>query len=116
IDTWDYQWTFACWAQHGLTCLPAKNLVSNIGFGDDATHTFDAGSWMSAAKTENLDFPIRHPPFVVRNVDADAYEDKHCGIAGPKHPIVRAWNFAVLIARRRIGVREAVRKIVTKAA
>ena len=39
IDTWDYQWTFACWIQSGLTVLPNVNLVSNIGFNEQATHT-----------------------------------------------------------------------------
>jgi hypothetical protein len=38
-DIWDAQWLFACWSHGGLAALPAVNLVSNIGFGDDATHT-----------------------------------------------------------------------------
>jgi hypothetical protein len=39
FDTWDYQWILACWRQHGLAAIPARNLISNIGFGDGATHT-----------------------------------------------------------------------------
>ena len=39
VDTWDFQWVFACWIQSGLSVLPAVNLVSNIGFGDSGTHT-----------------------------------------------------------------------------
>lgn len=30
IDTWDYQWVFACWIQNGLIILPNVNLVSNM--------------------------------------------------------------------------------------
>lgn len=33
VDTWDYQWTYACWSQSGLSVNPNTNLVSNIGFG-----------------------------------------------------------------------------------
>jgi len=39
IDTWDYQWTFTLWNKKQLTILPNINLITNIGFGEDATHT-----------------------------------------------------------------------------
>jgi len=39
IDTWDYQWVFANWVEGRLTILPAMNLISNIGFDANATHT-----------------------------------------------------------------------------
>ncbi len=39
IDTWDYQWNFALWAQGGQAIVPVQNLVTNIGFGEGATHT-----------------------------------------------------------------------------
>lgn len=70
IDTWDYQWTFACWMQGGLTVLPTVNLVQNIGFGEDATHTTSAAS--SGPAAENLAFPLSHPPYVLRDDLADA--------------------------------------------
>jgi len=70
IDTWDYQWTFACWIQHGLTVLPNINLVSNIGFGEDATHT-TAASRIGNLPAEALSFPLKHPAFVIRDAQAD---------------------------------------------
>ena len=57
IDTWDYQWTFSCWAQNGLSILPDRNLVTNIGFGTDATHTEDYNSVMSNLRLESMVFP-----------------------------------------------------------
>jgi len=39
IDTWDYEWVFACWIQNGLSIMPNVNLVSNIGFDTCGTHT-----------------------------------------------------------------------------
>src|SRR5205823_12199605 len=39
MDTWDYAFLLACWVNGGLTAVPAVNLVSNIGFRPDATHT-----------------------------------------------------------------------------
>jgi hypothetical protein len=71
IDTWDYQWCYACWTQGGLSILPSLNLVSNIGFGPEATHTFirkpNAG-----LPTRDI-WDIKHPPFVFRNRVADDY-------------------------------------------
>jgi hypothetical protein len=39
IDTWDFQAFFSAW--HGGAChlMPARNLVSNLGYGPAATHT-----------------------------------------------------------------------------
>ena len=74
IDTWDHQWNFACWSQHGLALEPGVNLVSNLGFGrPDASHTAGDDSLPAELlKTEEL-WEIKHPPFVVRNTDADTY-------------------------------------------
>jgi len=42
IDTWDYAWVSSIWQQGGLTISPTRNLISNIGFGRNSTHT---GGW-----------------------------------------------------------------------
>ncbi len=68
---WDYQWTFACWTCSGLSILPNNNLISNIGFGTEATHTKDTGSRYSLMSVTPVKFPLNHPPFVIRDVDAD---------------------------------------------
>ncbi len=39
VDTWDYQYTLLCLAKKYLTVIPSGNLVDNIGFREDATHT-----------------------------------------------------------------------------
>ncbi len=41
VNSWALRWTLSCWLQSGLTVLPNVNLVSNIGFGTDASHTTD---------------------------------------------------------------------------
>jgi hypothetical protein len=71
IDTWDYQWQLAIWAQHGLVVLPNQNLVSNIGFTAQATHTAN-DSPLAELPTTPLDFPLQHPAWVIRDAVADA--------------------------------------------
>lgn len=39
LTCWDYQWTFTCWEKGGKSIVSSKNLVQNIGFSNDATHT-----------------------------------------------------------------------------
>jgi hypothetical protein len=72
IDTWDFSWMFNCWLQGGLTVLPQVNLVRNIGFGADATHTSDQNSPLANLSTSKLEF-WRHPSHMVRNRPADEY-------------------------------------------
>jgi len=69
---WDYQWTFACWANSGLSILPNQNLVSNIGFGSEATHTKSLQSKLASMPVSAMEFPLVHPPFVIRDTEADA--------------------------------------------
>lgn len=39
VDTWDFQMLFSCWRTGGHHVMPGRNLISNLGYGVDATHT-----------------------------------------------------------------------------
>lgn len=58
--TWDYQWALTCLANKALCVMPKSNLVSNIGFGQDATHT-QGNSWLANLPVTSMDFPLIHP-------------------------------------------------------
>jgi hypothetical protein len=60
IDTWDYQWMFASWNRDGIAIAPNVNLVTNIGFGADATHTVEENR-LANRPLEVMEFPLRHP-------------------------------------------------------
>ena len=78
VSTWDYQWLYACWSQNGLSILPNLNLVSNIGFGLDATHTSTNCS-QANLPIDNI-WEIDHPSFVARFQAADTFTfDHHYG-------------------------------------
>lgn len=62
IDSWDYQWGFARQINSGLSVVPSKNLVSNIGFGDQATNTTDRDETFADVPTQQLAFPLNEPP------------------------------------------------------
>ena len=73
INTWDFQWTFACWIQSGLTILPNVNLVSNIGFDSEGTHHKNSKNKFANMPTQKIEFSLKHPPFVIRDREADNF-------------------------------------------
>lgn len=76
IDTWDYQWTYSVWSNNGLSILPQNNLISNIGFSEEATHVKDTHSKLSKMQTFEIRSMI-HPEKVSRDYNADMYTTKH---------------------------------------
>ncbi|TCD07732.1 nucleotide-diphospho-sugar transferase [Pedobacter frigidisoli] len=73
LDAWDYQWMYWIWKNKGITVTPWLNMISNIGFGSDATHTFDERSSQSRMKQYKLN-NIFHPEEVSINIKADSIE------------------------------------------
>ncbi|SDF53713.1 hemolytic protein HlpA-like protein [Sporolituus thermophilus] len=73
VNTWDYQWVFTCWSQNSLTIIPNVNLVANIGFGAEGIHTTNCCSRVANLPTEPMNFPLRHPPFMLRDTVADDF-------------------------------------------
>lgn len=70
INTWDYQLAFINYFNHGLSVNPNVNLISNIGFRADATHTPDPNSIFSKRPLEEIK-EIRHPKYFLPEKDAD---------------------------------------------
>lgn len=73
IDTWDYQWIWAVMRSKGLCITPYVNMISNVGFGADATHTFNADWAMKDRALEEMKFPMRHPVSLRRNATVERY-------------------------------------------
>jgi hypothetical protein len=59
-NTWDYQWLYTNLKNHSLTIVPGVNLVANIGFGQDATHTAAQDDRLMLPASSVV-FPLRHP-------------------------------------------------------
>lgn len=108
-DVWDYQWNCSVWAQNGLVILPSVNLVSNIGFGSDATHTQGQSAYMNLPVSSIG--KLLHPPFIVRNRIADAYTfEQNFGGAQLKHADTTKERLKVMVRPLLLPVR-VVRKV-----
>ncbi|GAB3811546.1 nucleotide-diphospho-sugar transferase [Pontibacter rugosus] len=76
-DVWDYQWEFTVYSNSGLCIIPEVNLVRNIGFGADATHTFSTHDKKALVQEQEIDLPLRHPRFVLRDLESDRKNFNH---------------------------------------
>lgn len=73
INTWDYQYLFLNQVNNRLSIIPNYNMISNIGFNSDGTHTFNSDSPMSNVAFEALPKEIIHPVYFYPNYIADNY-------------------------------------------
>lgn len=76
IDTWDYQWLFANWLHKRFSIIPNSNLISNIGFGEGATHT-KIESQLSNLPVQDLAFPLAHPNLIKVDESADLFTENN---------------------------------------
>ena len=99
-DSWAYRWIFTCFCNGGLTTLPNRNLVSNVGFGIGATHTICPAEPTPADDGLN---GMEPPSFMLRNSVADSYTFAHLfgGLTtrSSKWPLARAKSFIKKLVR-----------------
>jgi ADP-heptose:LPS heptosyltransferase len=72
LDTWDHQWTFNVFIHKGVSIIPNKNLVSNIGFGFNATHTKDASDYANR-RAQEIEAELVYTEKVEIDKEADYY-------------------------------------------
>lgn len=71
-SSWDYQLMFSIWKAKGIGIVPNVNLATNIGFDEDATHTFDKWHLGANRPSESI-LPLVHPDEIEINRNADLY-------------------------------------------
>ena len=76
IDTWDYPLFASVMYHGGLTVTPNVNLISNIGFNIDATHTKSESDQNSKIPLKSIG-NIIHPKKIERNIEADSWTFNH---------------------------------------
>lgn len=115
IDTWDYQWMFTTWTRDGVSIVPSGNLVTNIGFGADATHT-TTESRLANLPVRTVEFPLRHPPRVEPDWRADrVVAERVFEWVIPSRGVRMYFGLRARIsARVPLGIRRAVRTVLRR--
>jgi len=68
---WDFQWTYTCWKNHALNIIPSVNLVTNAGYGENATHQMTLDHPLANLPLNEMKFPLKHPVEMLQNYNAD---------------------------------------------
>lgn len=64
MRTWDISWFLAVFANDGLCVVPRRNLIGNVGFDAEATHTTDPDDFGAAVSVASIEPPFRGPAVV----------------------------------------------------
>ena len=99
LNSWALPFVLHAQREDYLSIVPRENLVTNIGFGADSTHTkFE--SFTAEVPTRSIDFPLVHPRRVQAHPTAGALEarlERWEWLSYPlRHPLDvlgRAWRY-----------------------
>ena len=79
VDTWDAQMTYLAFISNRLSVFPRKNLITNIGFGENATHT-KAVNITANLKRYEIHENLKEPISFIPNKNAEIERGKKEGI------------------------------------
>jgi len=65
LSSWATAWGYTIRLQNGCCVVPTVNLVTNIGFIEDASHTTDKTHPLSNLQTEKVTWPLVHPAYFI---------------------------------------------------
>ena len=71
-DSWAYAWEYAVLANGGFSVVPRVNLIENIGWSGEATHTSGKPKEFVFPK-QSISFPLAHPAQIAADRKYDAY-------------------------------------------
>lgn len=90
VAHWETIQTYARHLNSQLNIIPTKNLIKNVGLGDNSTHSNTSIQFVPRAlrsvfyqDSHELDFPLNHPRYVFDNV---SYAEQLFKITGKGHP------------------------------
>mgnify|MGYP005626998297 CR=1 FL=1 len=69
-NSWAFPWAFTHFLNNGLCITPNKNLVTNIGYREGATHATNEDSILANLQTEEIPY-LHHPKYMIPQLEAD---------------------------------------------
>lgn len=91
-DSWAIYWSLTIWRLKGLAILPSRNLVKNIGFGSDGTHTRNYADPRKDLPIYTTDVNLAHTVQIIEDLKFAKYRRRLLGIE----------NSAIQVLKRKI--------------
>lgn len=77
LNTWDYQLCYLLLLNSGKCIIPKTNMISNIGFGPNATHTRTGDRSVMSLPSSEIKFPLSHVLYQNDELIIDSYYEKY---------------------------------------
>ncbi len=94
FNTWDVQWFYTILLNNGYAINSTQNLVRNIGFGDNSTHT-GGNNNISNLDSYEITFPLKHNK--IKRIDIQYLDIMFSKINSTKHGV--GFRIKLLICR-----------------
>lgn len=94
---------FNMYGHNQLQIIPKKNMIRNIGYGADSTHSGELKNMpfgirkLFNMKTYELDFPLKHNEYVIPDVE---YEKKRNRILAYNYPLINTYRKSVQLVKK----------------
>ncbi|NLF42032.1 MAG: hemolysin activation protein [Bacteroidales bacterium] len=93
LTSWSLQKGMNMFLNSGLIVVPKKNLITNVGLTENGANSLSSIKFTPRAmcqiyymKTYDLDFPLKHPKYIINDVE---FKKKLDRLMGNGHPCVR---------------------------
>lgn len=97
-------------SQHQLRIIPTRNLISNIGYGISSAHADELRAMtpemrrMFNTKTYEMEFPLKHPKYVIDDIEYSEMIKRQLCIDRPiKSAMRKAYRLLLMIRYKGIG-------------
>ena len=93
LTSWSLQRGMNMFLYSGLIVVPQKNLITNVGLTENGANSLSSIKFIPKAlrsvyymKTYEINFPLKHPKYIINDID---YKRKLDRLMGKGHPWVR---------------------------
>ena len=73
VSWWDWQWIFYQLLNKKLSIIPNRNLVTNIGFNEEATHTKEPENPLANIPVQQMTFPLKHTQVIKPDIPYEEF-------------------------------------------
>jgi hypothetical protein len=106
LDTWDVAFSYSCRIKGLVSVVPCVNMVTNLGFGAESTHTIFE-SYVDEVPPQAMKFPLVHPTDIRVDWRLERDESRSKALRWFRYPLAhpidavgRVVRYLLILARR----------------
>jgi hypothetical protein len=85
-ENWSAQWSYVCISRDALAVTPNRNMITNVGFGADASNASEDPLRIGNRPLQGISFPLSHPSSIEADTAADAVTSHFFRLDVPPRP------------------------------